>query len=238
MTPIRKAVVVLPVYNESETINQVLAHILAASNIVDILVVDDNSPDGSGDMVRHHKDFQNRVFLLSREKKLGLGSAYKEGFFWAMAREYDACVEMDADFSHDPNDIVRLFDALNAGADIAIGSRYIHGVRVLNWPLSRLFISVFASYYTRLLTRLPINDTTSGFKAIRMEVLRTLDWSKFTAQGYGFQIEIHFYAWKKGFHLEEVPIVFTERRDGSSKMSSAIAFEAAWRVISLAVGGN
>lgn len=238
MTPIRKAVVVLPVYNESETINQVLAHILAASDIVDILVVDDNSPDGSGDMVRHHKNFQHRVFLLSREKKLGLGSAYKEGFFWAMAREYDACVEMDADFSHDPNDIVRLFDALNAGADIAIGSRYIHGVRVLNWPLSRLFISVFASYYTRLLTRLPIYDTTSGFKAIRMEVLRTLDWSKFTAQGYGFQIEIHFYAWKKGFHLEEVPIVFTERRDGSSKMSSAIAIEAAWRVLSLAVGGN
>lgn len=238
MTPIRKAVVVLPVYNESETINQILAHILAASDIVDILVVDDNSPDGSGDLVRHHKKFQNRVFLLSRAKKLGLGSAYKEGFFWAMEKGYDACVEMDADFSHDPNDIVRLFDALNAGADIAIGSRYIHGVRVLNWPLSRLFISVFASYYTRLLTRLPIYDTTSGFKAIRMEVLQALDWSQFTAQGYGFQIEIHFYAWKKGFHLEEVPIVFTERRDGSSKMSSAIAIEAAWRVLSLAVGGS
>ena len=232
---IQKFLVILPTYNEGETIEHVLEEVQAKAPGAEILVVDDNSPDGTAAKVKKTPAFGKKVHLLERPGKAGLGSAYKEGFQWALKRGYDAVVEMDADLSHDPADVPKLLQTLNDGADIAVGSRYLHGVRVLNWPQSRLWVSSFGGAYARLLTGLPMTDPTSGFKAIRRRVLEGLDWDKFTAQGYGFQIEIHFLAWQGGFRLQEVPIVFTERREGQSKMSLQIAQEAAWRVFQLAL---
>jgi dolichol-phosphate mannosyltransferase len=232
---IAKPLVIFPTYNEAEMIQTALDEVLLKAPQVDILVIDDGSPDGTADRVRGHEAFSKRVHLLERPTKAGLGSAYKEGFQWALAKKYDAVVEMDADLSHDPADVVRLLGALDEGADMAIGSRYLNGIRILNWPQSRLWISTFGGWYTRTLTGLPMTDPTSGFKAIRKRVLEKLDWSRFTSQGYGFQVELHFFAWQGGFHLQEVPIVFTERREGSSKMSTHIALEAAKRVLQLAV---
>jgi len=231
---IQKFLVILPTYNEGETIEHVLQEIQAKAAGAEILVVDDNSPDGTAALVKKTSGFGKKVHLLERPGKAGLGSAYKEGFQWALKRGYDAVVEMDADLSHDPADVPKLLQALNDGADLAVGSRYLNGVRVLNWPQSRLWVSSFGGWYARLLTGLPMTDPTSGFKAIRRRVLEGLDWDKFTAQGYGFQIEIHFLAWQGGFRLQEVPIVFTERREGQSKMSLQIAQEAALRVLQLA----
>jgi dolichol-phosphate mannosyltransferase len=216
-------------------IQTALDEVLLKAPQVDILVIDDGSPDGTAKRVRGHAAFSKRVHLLERPTKAGLGSAYKEGFQWALAKKYDAVVEMDADLSHDPADVVRLLGALDEGADMAIGSRYLNGIRILNWPQSRLWISTFGGWYTRTLTGLPMTDPTSGFKAIRRGVLEKLDWGRFTSQGYGFQVELHFFAWQGGFKLQEVPIVFTERREGSSKMSTHIALEAAKRVLQLAV---
>jgi dolichol-phosphate mannosyltransferase len=232
---IQKFLVIMPTYNEGDTIQQVLEEVQAKAPGVEILVVDDNSPDGTAAKVKQTPNFGKKIHLLERPGKAGLGSAYKEGFQWAMKRGYDAVVEMDADLSHDPADVPKLLQALQDGADLAVGSRYLHGVRVLNWPQSRLWVSSFGGWYARMLTGLPMTDPTSGFKAIRRRVLEGLDWEKFTAQGYGFQIEIHFLAWQGGFRLVEVPIVFTERREGQSKMSLQIAQEAAWRVLQLAV---
>ena len=232
---IQKFLVIMPTYNEGDTIQQVLEEVQAKAPGAEILVVDDNSPDGTAAKVKQVPNFGKKIHLLERPGKAGLGSAYKEGFQWAMKRGYDAVVEMDADLSHDPADVPKLLQALADGADIAVGSRYLHGVRVLNWPQSRLWVSSFGGWYARMLTGLPMTDPTSGFKAIRRRVLEGLDWEKFTAQGYGFQIEIHFLAWQGGFRLVEVPIVFTERREGQSKMSLQIAQEAALRVLQLAV---
>ena len=232
---IAKSLVIFPTYNEAEMIQTALDEVLLKAPQVDILVIDDGSPDGTAKRVRGHAAFSKRVHLLERPTKAGLGSAYKEGFQWALAKKYDAVVEMDADLSHDPADVVRLLGALDEGADMAIGSRYLNGIRILNWPQSRLWISTFGGWYTRTLTGLPMTDPTSGFKAIRRGVLENLDWSRFTSQGYGFQVELHFFAWQGGFQLQEVPIVFTERREGSSKMSTHIALEAAKRVLQLAV---
>ena len=234
ISKIQKFLVIMPTYNEAETIQQVLEEVQTKAPGVEILVVDDNSPDGTASKVKQAPSFGKRVHLLERPGKKGLGSAYKEGFQWALKRGYDAVVEMDADLSHDPADVPKLLQALHDGADVAVGSRYLHGVRVLNWPQSRLWVSSFGGWYARLLTGLPMTDPTSGFKAIRRRVLEGLDWEKFTAQGYGFQIEIHFLAWQGGFKLQEIPIVFTERREGQSKMSLHIAQEAAWRVLQLA----
>ncbi len=232
---IQKFLVILPTYNEGEMIERVLEEILTKAPGAEILVVDDNSPDGTATKVRKATPFGKKIHLLERPGKAGLGSAYKEGFQWALKRGYDAVVEMDADLSHDPADVPKLLQALSDGADLAVGSRYLNGVRVLNWPQSRLWVSSFGGWYARMLTGLPMTDPTSGFKAIRRRVLEGLDWEKFTAQGYGFQIEIHFLAWQGGFCLREVPIVFTERREGQSKMSLQIAQEAAWRVLQLAL---
>ena len=232
---IQKFLVILPTYNEGEMIEHVLEEILTKAPGAEILVVDDNSPDGTAAKVRKATAFGKKIHLLERPGKAGLGSAYKEGFQWALKRGYDAVVEMDADLSHDPADVPKLLEALQDGADIAVGSRYLNGVRVLNWPQTRLWVSSFGGWYARLMTGLPMTDPTSGFKAIRRRVLEGLDWEKFTAQGYGFQIEIHFLAWQGGFRLREVPIVFTERREGQSKMSLQIAQEAAWRVLQLAL---
>lgn len=234
-SPIRKYLVILPTYNEAGTIQKTLEELQSKAPQAEILVVDDGSPDGTAAKVKQAGGFGKRVHLLERNAKHGLGSAYKEGFQWALQREYEAVIEMDADLSHDPADVPKLLQTLAKGADLAVGSRYLNGVRVLNWPQTRLWVSSFGGWYTRLLTGLPMTDPTSGFKAIRRRVLEGLDWDKFAAQGYGFQIEIHFLAWQGGFRVEEVPIVFTERREGQSKMSAQIAQEAALRVLQLAL---
>lgn len=236
-TPVNKAVVVIPTYNERESINKALDLVLNLPRKVDVVVVDDGSPDGTADVVRARPEFNKRVFLLEGKGKAGLGTAYRRGFQWALKNGYEAAVEMDADLSHDPADIPKLLGALENGAHIAVGSRYLGGISVLNWPQSRLFISTFGGFYVRTLTALPMSDPTSGFKAIRAEVLRDLEWNKVQAEGYAFQIELHHTAWKQGYSVTEVPIVFTERREGDSKMSAAISLEAAWRVLRLAAAG-
>jgi len=228
-----KVLVIFPTYNEVEMIQSALDQVLDKAPSVEVLIVDDGSPDGTADKVRQYPRYGNKVHLLARPGKAGLGSAYRAGFKWALDKGYDAVVEMDADLSHDPADVPRLLAALSDGADMAVGSRYLNGIRILNWPQSRLWISTFGGWYARCLTGLPMTDPTSGFKAIRRKVLENLDWEKFTAQGYGFQVELHFFTWQSGFKIQEVPIVFTERRQGSSKMSPEIAKEAAVRVIQL-----
>ena len=232
---IQKPLVILPTYNEVEMIQAALEEILAKVPGVDILVVDDGSPDGTATKVKGHPAFKKRVHIMERPGKAGLGSAYRAAFKWALEKGYDSVVEMDADLSHDPADVLRLLAALRGGVDVAVGSRYLNGIRILNWPQSRLWISTFGGWYARALTGLPMTDPTSGFKAIRRHVLEGLDWSKFTSQGYGFQVELHFFAWQAGFKIVEVPIIFTERREGSSKMSAQIALEAAKRVLQLSV---
>ena len=229
-----KVVVVIPTYNERESINKAIDLVLGLPRQADVLVVDDGSPDGTAGVVRARPEFNKRIFLLEGKGKAGLGTAYRRGFQWAVKNGYQAAVEMDADLSHDPADIPKLLEALEQGAHIAVGSRYLGGISVLNWPQSRLFISTFGGFYVRTLTALPMSDPTSGFKAIRVDVLRDLDWDKVQAEGYAFQIELHHTAWKQGFTIKEVPIVFTERREGDSKMSTAISLEAAWRVLRLA----
>jgi len=231
---INKVVVVIPTYNERDSINKTLDSVMSLPRKVDVLVVDDASPDGTAGLVRSRPEFNKRVFLLEGQAKSGLGTAYRRGFQWALNNGYEAAVEMDADLSHDPADISQLIEVLEKGAHIAVGSRYLGGISVLNWPQSRLFISTFGGFYVRSLTALPMSDPTSGFKAIRAEVLRDLDWSNVQAEGYAFQIELHHTAWRQGFTIKEVPIVFTERREGDSKMSTAISLEAAWRVLRLA----
>ncbi len=231
--PIRRAVVIIPTYNEIRSLPGTLAKVLEADSRVDVLIVDDNSPDGTGDWVKQQELFGKRIHLLARSGKLGLGSAYRDGFRWAIEQGYEACLEMDADLSHDPADVPRLVDALDAGADLAIGSRYLHGVRVMNWPEHRLLLSTTASRYVRAVTGLPLTDATSGFKAIRTSVLRPLDWKRFKTEGYGFQVELHYFLWQAGARLVEVPIIFTERRDGETKMTIGIAIEAALRTLQL-----
>ena len=216
-------------------IQMALDEVLGKASSVDVLVVDDGSPDGTAGKVKSHSMYGKRVYILERPGKAGLGSAYRAAFQWALKMGYDAVVEMDADLSHDPADVPRLLAALGEGADMAVGSRYLNGIRILNWPQSRLWISTFGGWYARCLTGLPMTDPTSGFKAIRRKVLENLDWEKFTAQGYGFQVELHFFAWQAGLKIVEVPIVFTERRQGDSKMSTPIALEAAQRVFQLAI---
>jgi dolichol-phosphate mannosyltransferase len=232
---ITKPLVVLPTYNEAEMIQMALDEVLEKASNVDVLVVDDGSPDGTAGKVKSHSMYGKRIYILERPGKAGLGSAYRAAFQWALKMGYDAVVEMDADLSHDPADVPRLLEALSEGADMAVGSRYLNGIRILNWPQSRLWISTFGGWYARNLTGLPMTDPTSGFKAIRRRVLEELDWEKFTAQGYGFQVELHFFAWQAGFKIVEVPIIFTERREGNSKMSPHIALEAAKRVLQLSV---
>ena len=226
---------IVPTYNEAPGIGNILDRTLIAEPSLEILVVDDNSPDQTAKAVQSHPAFRRRVHLLKREGKLGLGSAYKEGFRWAIAQGFNTCIQIDADLSHDPADIPRLLEGLESGADAAIGSRYSGGVRVINWPQDRLFLSLGASRLVRALTGLPLTDVTSGFKAIRCSALQNLEWERFITEGYGFQVELHFFLWKSGARLVEVPIVFTERRAGDTKMTLGIAAEAAWRVLTLAI---
>ena len=229
------SVVIIPTYNEIENIEKIVRKVFSISDY-HVLVIDDNSPDGTADIIRGlQSEFPDRLFLEVREGKLGLGTAYILGFKWALKHQYEFIFEMDADFSHDPNDLLKLKAACDAGADVAIGSRYKSGVNVVNWPMGRVLMSYFASAYVRMITGLPIRDTTAGFKCYRSKVLESIELDKIKFKGYAFQIEMKFTAWKMGFKIEEVSIIFTDRRVGQSKMSGGIFNEAFWGVIKLKV---
>lgn len=232
-----ETVTIIPTFNEAGNIARLIDTLISLSAGVDVLVIDDGSPDGTADIVREKMaQYPGRVHLVEREGKLGLGTAYVMGFKQAMAKEYHYICEMDADFSHNPEDLPKLIDEVKSGrADIAIGSRYSNGISIVNWPLSRLILSYGANVYARTITGLPIKDTTAGFKCIRREVLEGLDLDRIRSNGYAFQIEIHFRAWKAGFSLKEVSIIFREREEGVSKMSRTIVREAVWRVWSLKI---
>jgi len=226
------SLVVIPTFNESHNIGKLIEILMRLEESVHLLVIDDGSPDGTADIVKNYSDTYNgRIFLIEREGKLGLGTAYVEGFRYALKNDYQYICEMDADFSHNPEDIPRLIEAVkNGDADVAIGSRYSNGISIVNWPLSRLILSYGANVYARWITGLPIKDTTAGFKCIHRDVLEAIDLNKIRSNGYAFQIEIHFRAWKAGFKLREISIIFREREEGVSKMSKAIVREAVWRV--------
>ena len=229
--------VIIPTYNEKENIRDITNAVMTLPVPFELLIIDDGSPDGTADIVRElQTEFPNRIHLIQREGKLGLGTAYIRGFAFAVEHGYDYIYEMDADFSHNPNDLVALYEACaNGGADLAIGSRYIKGVNVVNWPMGRVLMSYFASIYVRLVTGLPIKDSTAGFKCYHRSVLETIDPEKIHFIGYAFQIEMKFTAWKHGFHIVEVPIIFTERAKGNSKMSKGIFKEAIFGVIQMKV---
>jgi dolichol-phosphate mannosyltransferase len=228
-----KNVVIIPTYNECENIERMIRKIFSLSYNFHILVVDDNSPDGTAGIVRQLRiEFPEALHLLEREGKLGLGTAYITGFKWALANGYDYIFEMDADFSHNPDDLLLLHEAcVSGGADVAIGSRYITGVNVVNWPMSRVLMSYCASKYVRFITRMNIQDTTAGFKCYSRKVLETIPLDRIRFKGYAFQIEMKFTAWKYGFRLVEVPIIFCDRKAGTSKMSGGIFNEAFWGVV-------
>jgi len=220
--------VIIPTYNERENIVRMISAVLGQLRDLHLLVVDDGSPDGTAQLVRETMiQFPGKVHLLERAGKLGLGTAYIAGFRWALDRDYETVTEMDADFSHNPDDLVRLIDRVQAGADLAIGSRYVAGGGVTNWPTDRVLLSKYASIYVRLITWMPVRDTTAGFVCYHRRVLQTLDLSKIRFVGYAFQIEMKFAAWKLGFKLAEVPITFVDRIAGASKMSKGIFKEAA-----------
>jgi dolichol-phosphate mannosyltransferase len=227
-----KALVIIPTYNEKENIEKMINTIFSLPVVYDILIVDDGSPDGTASIVKSLQNaFPNHLFLLQREAKQGLGTAYMLGFKWAINNKYDFVFEMDADFSHNPADLIILQNACLNGADLAIGSRYKSGVNVVNWPMGRVLMSYFASIYVRFVTGMKIYDTTSGFKCYKRIVLETIEFDKIKFKGYAFQIEMKFTAWKLGFRIEEVPIIFTDRREGTSKMSGGIFNEALWGVL-------
>jgi dolichol-phosphate mannosyltransferase len=225
-----RLLVILPTYNESENLPKIVPRILEQDPRLEILVVDDNSPDGTGRLATDLAGLNPRVHVLHRTQKEGLGRAYLAGFAWGLERDYDRLFEMDADFSHDPRFLSDLIKAVDEGADLAIGSRYKTGVNVINWPMSRLLLSFFASVYARWITGLPLSDLTAGFKCFRKQVLTAIPLDKVRSNGYAFQIEMSFRTWRKGFKLVEVPIVFTDRTEGRSKMNRAIVREAVWVV--------
>ncbi len=229
-----ESIVLIPTYNEKENIEAIIRAVFALSVPFHILVIDDNSPDGTAAIVKGlQNEFTESLFLLERPGKQGLGRAYMAGFEWALAHNYDLVYEMDADFSHNPNDLVRLRQACLDGADVAVGSRYVSGVNVVNWPMGRVLMSYFASKYVRFVTGLPVADTTAGFKCYKKEVLQTIEMDKIRFVGYAFQIEMKFTAYKCGFKITEVPIIFVNRELGTSKMSGGIFSEALLGVIKL-----
>ena len=229
-----KPLVIIPTYNEKENIDEVLERVDSLPIKFDVLFIDDNSPDGTANIIRETQQKKSNIFLLERKSKLGLGTAYLAGFKWALEKDYAYIFEMDADLSHNPSDLIRLFDALlKDGADLAIGSRYVSGVNVINWPLGRVLLSYLASVYVRLVTGMKIMDTTAGFKGYRRNVLKTINLDKIKLKGYGFQIEMKFHTFKYGFKIVEIPIVFTNRVRGVSKMSGGIFHEALLGIIRL-----
>jgi dolichol-phosphate mannosyltransferase len=228
-------IVIIPTYNEIENIEKIIRAVFALKEYFHILIIDDGSPDGTAQKVEKlQTEFNDRLFILKRNKKSGLGTAYIAGFKWSIARKYDYIFEMDADFSHDPNDLPRLYKACSEkGGDMAIGSRYVSGVNVVNWPMSRVLMSYFASKYVQLVTGIPIHDTTAGFKCYRRQVLETINLDNIRFKGYAFQIEMKFTAYKYGFKIIEVPVIFVNRVLGTSKMNSSIFGEAVFGVIQL-----
>lgn len=229
------SIVIIPTYNERENIENIIRAVFSLEHGFHILVVEDGSPDGTANIVRElQKEFPERLHMIERSGKLGLGTAYIAGFKWALEREYEYIFEMDADFSHNPNDLPRLYAACHdEGNDVSIGSRYVSGVNVVNWPMGRVLMSYFASKYVRLITGLPIHDTTAGFVCYRRRVLQTLDLDSIRFKGYAFQIEMKFTAYKYGFRIKEVPVIFINRELGTSKMNSSIFGEAMFGVIRL-----
>ena len=231
------SLIIIPTYNEKENIENIIRKVFSLERSFHILIVDDGSPDGTANIVKNLKtEFQDKLHIEERKGKLGLGTAYIHGFKWALSKEYQFIFEMDADFSHNPDDLIRLYNECNNnGADLSIGSRYVKGVNIVNWPMSRLLMSFFASKYVKLVTRMPINDATAGFKCYRRDVLETINLNRIQFVGYAFQIEMKFKAWKYGFKISEVPVIFTDRTEGTSKMSGGIFFEAVLGVLQMKI---
>ena len=231
------SLIIIPTYNEAENIEAVIKKVIDLEDKNDILVIDDNSPDGTSEIVENQKNIHNnRVFLINREKKSGLGSAYKEGFKWALENNYSYIFEMDADMSHDPNEIKNLkIQLIQNKYDVVVGSRYIEGVSVVNWPLSRIFLSYAANLYVRIITGMPIKDATSGFVGYTKNALSSIELSEIKFNGYAFQIEMKFKLWKKNFKLKEHQIIFVNRKLGKSKMNHSIILEAIFGVIKLKI---
>lgn len=233
----KETLVIIPTYNEANNISELIQRVLEQDEHIDLLIIDDGSPDGTANLVKEaQKMHEDRIHLIERSGKQGLGTAYVRGFKFALEHEYSFICEMDADFSHDPSDLPKLINKVKTGeADVAIGSRYANGISIVNWPLSRLILSYSANLYARFITGLPILDTTAGFKCIRRKVLETISVDNIRSNGYAFQIELHFRAWQAGFTLKEVAIIFKEREEGVSKMSKGIVWEAIWRVWKLKI---
>ena len=234
------SIIIIPTYNEKENIEKIVRAIFSLEKAFHILVIDDGSPDGTADIVKRliSTEFGDRLFILERSGKLGLGTAYIAGFKWALGQSYEYIFEMDADFSHDPNDVPRLYSACHdEGYDVAIGSRYITGVNVVNWPIGRVLMSYFASKYVRFITGFKVNDTTAGFKCYKRRVLETIELDRIRFKGYAFQIEMKYTAYKIGFKIKEVPVIFVNRREGVSKMSGGIFSEALFGVMRLRLDG-
>lgn len=232
------ALVIIPTYNEIENIEDIIRAVFSLKKIFDILIVDDSSPDGTAQKVIELQHlFPNRLHLEIRKEKQGLGVAYIHGFRWAIATGYDYILEMDADFSHNPDDLPKLYEACVKGADVAVGSRYADGINVVHWDIKRILLSYFASKYVRIITQIPVKDTTAGFVCYKRAVLETIDLDKIKFVGYAFQIEMKFKAWKHGFNIEEVTIIFTDRIKGKSKMNSSIISEAVFGVIQMKIDG-
>jgi dolichol-phosphate mannosyltransferase len=229
------SLVIIPTFNEKENIEKIIRFVFSLPKVFHVLIVEDNSPDGTADIVRKLiKEFPDKLFMEERKGKLGLGTAYIHGFKWALAKGYEYIFEMDADFSHNPADLLKLYDACALlGADLAVGSRYIRGVNVVNWPMGRILMSYYASAYVRLVTRMKVRDTTAGFVCYTKKVLEAINLDRIRFIGYAFQIEMKYTAWKLGFRIHEEPIIFTDRTEGQSKMSSGIFKEAVLGVISL-----
>jgi dolichol-phosphate mannosyltransferase len=233
-----KSVVIIPTYNEKENIEAIIRAVMALEDNFDILVIEDGSPDGTAEIVKRlmAQDFKGRLHIIERKGKLGLGTAYITGFKWSIEQKYDYIFEMDADFSHDPKDVPRLLtEVRDNGYDVAIGSRYITGVNVVNWPMGRVLMSYYASKYVQLITGIPVHDTTAGFKCYRRQVLETIDLDAIRFKGYAFQIEMKFTAYKLGFKIKEVPVIFINRELGTSKMSGGIFGEALLGVVKLRI---
>jgi dolichol-phosphate mannosyltransferase len=229
-----ESIVIIPTYNEKENIEAIIRKVFGLAIPFHVLIVDDGSPDGTADIVKKLQgEFPQQLFIEERKGKLGLGTAYIHGFKYSLKAGYSYIFEMDADFSHNPEDLEKLYLACKNGADVAIGSRYITGVNVVNWPMSRVLMSYFASMYVRFITRMPIMDATAGFKCYKANVLKTINLDKIKFIGYAFQIEMKFTAWRHGFKIQEVPIIFTDRTKGISKMSAGIFKEAFWGVFQM-----
>lgn len=233
------ALVIIPTYNEKENIKPILEAVFSQQKLFHVLVVDDNSPDKTADIVEELMvNYPGQLFLEKRTGKTGLGTAYIHGFKWALAKDYEYIIEMDADFSHNPNDLVRLYDACyKEGADVSVGSRYSQGVNVVNWPMRRVLLSYFASKYVRFVTGIPVYDTTAGFVCYKRNVLETINLDKIRFVGYAFQIEMKFKTWKHNFKIKEVSVIFTDRTVGESKMSGSIVYEALFGVIKMRLKG-